>query len=86
MSLPQILQQLQRANLPGNLGQIKQMMQMVQSAGNPQAMLAQMAQNNPQIGQAVQLINQSGGDPQKAFYALCKQRNVNPDEILGMLK
>ena len=62
------------------------MMQMVQNAGNPQAMLAQMAQSNPQIGQVMQLINQNGGDPQKAFYALCKQRNVNPDEILGMLK
>ena len=86
MAIPQILQQLQRVNLPGNLGQIKQMMGMIRNAGNPQAMLNQMMQNNPQMNQVMDLVNQHGGDAQKAFYSLCEQRGVNPDEILGMLK
>ena len=86
MSLPQILQQLQKTSLPGNLGQIKNMMNMVRSAGNPQAMLAQMMQNNPQMRQVMDVVNQYGGDPQKAFYAIAQQRGVNPDEILNMLK
>ena len=85
MSLPQILQQL-RGNLPGNLGQIKNMMQMVKSAGNPQAMMTQLAQNNPQMKQALDFINQHGGDPQKAFYALAQQKGVDPQQILDMLK
>ena len=86
MPIPQILQQLSANSLPGNLPQIKNMMQMVRSAGNPQALLAQMAQNNPQMRQAMELVGQYGGDPQKAFYALAQQRGVNPDEILNMLR
>ena len=86
MAIPQILQQLQRVNLPGNLGQIKQMMGMIRNAGNPQAMLNQMMQNNPQMNQVMDFVNQHGGDAQKAFYSLCEQRGVNPDEILNMLK
>ena len=86
MNIPPILQQLQGASSLGNLGQIKQMMSMVRSAGNPQAMLMQMMQNSPQMGQVMQLVNQSGGDPKKAFYDVCQQKGVDPNEILGMLR
>ena len=85
MSLPQILQQLQ-GNNAGGIGQIRQMMQMVRSAGNPQAMLNQMMQSNPQMKQAMDLVNQHGGDPKKAFYSLCEQRGVDPNQILNMIK
>ena len=84
MALPGILQQLAMAN--PMMGQIKQMMSMVQSAQNPQAMLNQMMQNNPQMQQAMKLINQHGGDAQKAFYALAQERGIDPQEILKMLK
>ena len=84
--MPQILQQIQGARLPGNLNQVKQMMSMVKGASNPQAMMAQMMQNNPQMRQAMDLINSAGGDPQKAFYALAQQKGVDPNEILNMLK
>lgn len=84
MSLPPILQQLQRNN-PG-MTQIKQMMSMVRTAGNPQAMLNQMMQNNPQLQDAMRLVKQAGGDPKKAFYDLAQQRGVDPDEILNMLR
>ena len=83
MNMPQILQQLQNQGPLGNLGQIKQMVQMFKSMGNPQAMISQMAQNNPQVAQ---LINQAGGDPRKAFYDLAQRKGINPDEILSMLK
>lgn len=84
MALPGILQQLAMAN--PMTGQIKQMMSMVQSAQNPQAMLNQMMQNNPQMQQAMKLINQHGGDAKKAFYALAKQKGIDPQGILDMLK
>ena len=57
--------------------QVKQLMQ-----GNPQALMS-MAAQNPQIRQ---LINAAGGDPKKAFYTLCQQRGIDPDEILNALK
>lgn len=85
MSLPPILQALQGRSNQG-LGQIRQMMDMVRSSGNPQAMISQLAQSNPQLQNVMQLVTQAGGDPKKAFYQLAQQRGVNPDEILNMLK
>lgn len=70
----------------GRMGQIKNMMQMVKGAGNPQALMANMMQNNPQYQQAMQLVQQAGGDAKTAFYQLAQQMGVNPDEILGMMK
>ena len=85
MSIPAILQQLNGSAMP-NLGPVKQMMQMVRTAGNPQAMLQSMAMGNPQLRQALDMIQRSGGDPQKAFYALCEQKGVDPQQILSALK
>lgn len=85
MSLPPILQQLQGSNT-GNLGQIKNMLNMVRNAGNPQAVLNQMIQNNPQMKSVMDLVKQAGGDPKKAFYDLAQQRGVDPNQILDMLK
>ncbi|MBP5709558.1 MAG: hypothetical protein J6W84_01065 [Bacteroidales bacterium] len=59
---------------------------MVRSANNPDAMLRMLAQNNPQLRQAMDLVEQSGGDPEKAFYALCQQKGINPQQILSGLK
>lgn len=68
------------------MGQLKNMMQMMKGASNPQGMLQQMMQNNPQYQQAMQLVQQAGGDPKKAFYQMANKMGVNPDEILGMMK
>lgn len=84
MAIPQILQQL--ANTPRSIQQIKSMMNMVQSAGNPQAMMAQMMQTNPQLKQVMDLVQKHGGDPRRAFYETAQQHGVDPDEILNMLK
>lgn len=68
------------------MGQIKNMMQMVKAAKNPQAMMQMMAQQNPQISQVMNFVQQNGGDPKTAFYKLAEQRGVNPDEVLQMLR
>ena len=59
---------------------------MVNGAQNPQLMLNQLMTSNPQLKQAMDIINQSGGDPKKAFYVLAEQKGVDPNEILNMLK
>ena len=59
---------------------------MVRGAGNPQAMLESMASTNPQMRQVMDVIRQSGNDPQKAFYAMCEQKRVDPQQILNALK
>ena len=86
MVIPQILQQLGGRAASPQMGQIKNMMQMVKAAKNPQAMMQMMAQQNPQISQVMNFVQQNGGDPKTAFYKLAEQRGVNPDEVLQMLR
>ena len=66
--------------------QIKQMMGMLRNAQNPTAMLNQMVMSNPQLKQVMDIVQQHGGDSMKAFYAVAKQKGVDPNEILDMLK
>ena len=66
--------------------QIKQMMNTVKMAANPQAALNMMVMNNPQLKQVMEIVNQHGGDPMAAFQAVAKENGMDPDEILGMLK
>lgn len=68
------------------LNPIKSMMQMMKSAGNPQMMLQQMMSQNPQIRQAIQYVNDNGGNAEKAFYKLAAEKGINPDEILQALR
>ena len=44
------------------------------------------SQSNPQLKQAMDLVQQNGGDAEKAFYKLAEEKGVNPDDILNMLK
>lgn len=81
-----MLQVLKSSQANNNLSQIKQMMNMVRSAGNPQAMLQSMVQNNPQMRQVMDIVNQSGGDPKTAFYKMAEEKGVDPDQVLSMLK
>lgn len=63
---------------------------MVKAAQNPQETLNQLSQNNPQMQQVMQYVNQNGGDAKTAFYALAKQKGIDPDKIIqqvqGMFK
>jgi len=84
MAIPAILQQLGKSQ-PA-MGQIKQIMQMVRSAGDPQAMLRQLAMNNPQVRQVMEIVQQHGGDPMAAFRAEAEALGVDPEEILRMIR
>ena len=86
MAIPAILQQLGRNNMLQTAGKIKQMMQTVRMAQNPQAALNAMAMNNPQLAQVMEIVNQHGGDPMRAFHEVARENGMDPDEILGMLK
>ena len=65
-------------SLPSNIRQMISMYKM-----NPQAVVQQMLNSNPQLQQAIKMSN---GNPEQAFKTMCKQYNVNPDEIISMLK
>lgn len=66
--------------------QIKQMMQMLRSASDPQAMLNQLIQTNPNVREVMNIVKQHGNDPKRAFYALAEQKGINPQSVLEQLK
>ena len=83
--MPQILQQLGSAQQSSQMTQIKQMMELVRNARNPAQMLSKIASSNPQVNQVMKMVEASG-DPKKAFYELARQKGVNPNDILNLLK
>ena len=64
------------------LSQMQNMVNTIRGAQNPQALLQNMVQNNPQINEAIKKY----GDPQTAFYKIAEERGINPDDVLNMLK
>ena len=62
------------------------MMNMIKTSSNPQMALNQLMQSNPQMKQVMDLVNTSGNSPEQLFYALAKQKGINPNEILDALK
>ena len=73
-----MLQALNSGRIAQTIAPIKRAMNMM----NPQTALMQ----NPNYQRAMQLVQQNGGDAQKAFYALANQYGLDPAEILNALK
>ena len=87
----QILQALQRnsgmnQNPVNSNNNMMNVVQAIRMSRNPNLMLQQLAQNNPNVANAMSLIRQYGGDPQKAFFEEAKRRGVDPNQIIGMLR
>ena len=86
MSMPQILQMLSGQSTPlsqnPQLGQLRQMISTLKNAGNPQALMQQMMQqNNPAMAKAMEYIQQHGNDPKAACEALAKEKGVNLHDL-----
>lgn len=79
-----LYQQLNKQSAPMN--SIKQMMDMVKTASDPNAAMQALINQNPQMRQVMQVIQQNGGDPKAAFYSVAKQRGIDPEQVLSMLR
>ena len=66
--------------------QIKNLMNQIQMAANPQLAFNQLLMSNPQLQSIMTLIKQSGQSPETTFYALAKQYGVDPEQILNGLR
>lgn len=58
---------------------------MAKGMSNPQLFLQQVIQKNPQLKNIMNYMNESGGNPEKAFYSMAKDMGVNPQDVLKML-
>ena len=86
MAIPAILQQLGKNSMLQQAQPVRQMMNAVRAAQNPQEMLNRLIMSNPQMKQVMDIVQKHGGDPMRAFRAEAEARGVDPDEIMGMLK
>ena len=69
-----------------NMSQLKNAMNMLKNANNPQALVSQMLNNSPYAKQINEIVQQNGGDYQKAFYSMANQLGIDPNEFLNNLK
>ena len=67
-----------------NIYHLKNIMQMMRTARNPESVLEQIAQKNPAIQQVMQMCK--GKDPQQVFCEVCKQKGIDPNEFISMMK
>ena len=81
-----MLQGLNQSRLIQIINPIKNTMQLLKSSGNPQMLFNQMLSQNPQMKQVMDYVNQNGGNAKDAFYKMAKEKGVNPEDILNMLK
>jgi hypothetical protein len=68
-----------------------QLMQMIRGGGNPQKaiinMMKQQSGNNPVIDNAINMMEKGdNAGIEKLARNLCKERNINPDDILSQVK
>lgn len=84
MGMPGTLLQLAKNN--PMMQSVKQMIGLLNASKSPQDTMNYLTMNNPQMKQVMEIINASGGDAMKAFEEMAKQKGVDPNEILAMIK
>ena len=71
-------------NLMHGIQQAKQVMSMINGAGNPMQALTAMAGQNPVIGQVMQMCRMQS--PEQVFRNLCQQRGIDADAFVSQLR
>lgn len=65
---------------------VMQLMNVVRNGGNPQAMLNQMAQNNPQMQSFMQMINGKSSEQLKQIAMnVSREKGISLDQIANQL-
>jgi hypothetical protein len=53
---------------------------------NPEQLAMEMLKRNPNYQTVMSYIQQSGGTYKSAFYKMCQERGIDPNQILGRLQ
>ena len=65
---------------PLKLDRVAQFVNSIKRASDPMAMMS----SNPQMQEVMKMVQ--GKNPEEVFYQKCKEMNVDPNVILGMLR
>ena len=75
-----------QAQIPPQLRNLSQTVNMLRNARNPQALVQQMMGQNPAMRQAMQYIQQNGGNPKTAAEKLAKERGIDLNAVMNNLR
>lgn len=78
-------QQLQGQTQQNNQEEILKVWNLVKSSSNPEQAMTSIMSQNPGFKKAVEAINMLG-NPEKLFYERAKQKGVDPNSIISLLK
>lgn len=79
-----ILNQLISSSLGNN--NILNMYNTIRNSSNPNGLIQSMMESNPQMKQVMDVVQRYNGDARSAFYALAKEKGVDPNVILKQLR
>ena len=65
-----------------NVSQLKSLYNLFRQ--NPQQVIMQMAQTNPQVAQVLNMTKNQ--NLETVFYNMCQQRGISPNEILDQIR
>ena len=75
-----LLQALSMASMNKGISSMSELLKLM-TCNNPMMLFNQIAKNNPQLNECLNLINR-GVNPQDIFYQLCNKRGINPQEMM----
>lgn len=73
-------------NVMQNIQNIKNMMNMFNMSQNPQQAIQQLAMQNPQINQIMEMAKSTGGNLEQLFKNMCQQQGIDPNTIINQLR
>ena len=73
-----------KANNGINMGQVKQIYNMLRYSNNPNQILDQLISKNPQMAQAINLIK-SNGNYEQVFRSMCNEKGINADDFIKQM-
>ena len=82
---PQTPQGQQQSALNESIARVRNMMQQVQAAQNPQAMLAQMLQNNPNTAAIANMLK-GGGDLESMAKQMAAASGIDINQLIKQLQ
>lgn len=72
-----------QSNSSSAMENFQRLASMLRSAKNPDLLISSLAQQNPQANAVMQMCR--GKNPKDVFIAECKNRGLNPDEVISSL-
>ena len=79
-----LYQQLSQRNLSNN--SLQNLISLFKNSKNPQEFLSNYIQNNPQAQDIYNILRNSNRSPKELFYLLAKEKGIDPESILKVLK